>query len=601
MVTFKIVKRVNDQLRGRTEIVTKDIFTIGSNPNCDKVLQDELIEPHHAVIEFADGQFFLKDEGSITGILHNHILVAKPAILKNGDCIHLGTHRFSIALEQPDELTLIHENPPAFVAPFHQVERPSFKKWLVNVNLLLIVLCGLAFPALSYWKAKSSFWQPNPLHIVHAKCMCNQCHSPFKGITIENCGNCHQRESYKNLHSYPQVKHDCAACHLDHQGEKGTLTITALVDRDSWCIQCHKQFHKKTVQPLTVRSQTQQVSFLQKTFDHALHLEKDKTLQCYKCHKLNQEGKQDFERISYQLCLTCHQQRKIVTHGNFNNCLPCHQGNEKQLQITSAQILKRTGRSETVLKKITLGGGHALLKGTCRDCHLGKRVSLNLKVAESFTHGIHVRDTASQQDCLICHNSLLTSTPLGRWEGAETCGRCHTAERALAVATRDVEQAKLNFNHTQHLKAINSGQSQLPQGRKDCFICHTLVQGKFLPLPATTACTPCHQNHQNYGKNYRELPQCLACHPGIYKAASYGAAINVVQNYPTFSHRKPPHKYVDCKQCHPGMKQVGRGQTLSLDLTICNKCHDHGNKQTKEQNCSHCHGYHAFFKTGTNK
>ena len=106
------------------------------------------------------------------------------------------------------------------------------KVWL-KVFVLLIVL-ALGFAAFWYAKSNRSGWQsqvmPGKLSVPHAQfeTNCAVCHTPFQGVSEAKCIACHA-ETESLLQRQPTAFHanisNCAACHVEHQGENANLRI----------------------------------------------------------------------------------------------------------------------------------------------------------------------------------------------------------------------------------------------------------------------------------------------------------------------------------------------------------------------------------------
>ena len=66
-------------------------ITIGRDPSCDIVVDDEYASLVHAsVTQRDDGSLWLEDEGSINGVWHNGARAWSPVRVNHGDRIKLG-------------------------------------------------------------------------------------------------------------------------------------------------------------------------------------------------------------------------------------------------------------------------------------------------------------------------------------------------------------------------------------------------------------------------------------------------------------------------------------------------------------------------------
>jgi pSer/pThr/pTyr-binding forkhead associated (FHA) protein len=74
-------------------------ISIGRGPEADLAFTDTAMSREHAILEFSDGGFRIRDLGSTNGTLVNDEL-AKVWNLEHGDRITIGEHTFQFVLEQ---------------------------------------------------------------------------------------------------------------------------------------------------------------------------------------------------------------------------------------------------------------------------------------------------------------------------------------------------------------------------------------------------------------------------------------------------------------------------------------------------------------------
>lgn len=74
-------------------------LTLGRGPETDLAFSDSAMSREHAVLEFADGGYRLRDLGSTNGTCVNGEL-AKVWNLEHGDRITIGEHVFQFVVEQ---------------------------------------------------------------------------------------------------------------------------------------------------------------------------------------------------------------------------------------------------------------------------------------------------------------------------------------------------------------------------------------------------------------------------------------------------------------------------------------------------------------------
>jgi pSer/pThr/pTyr-binding forkhead associated (FHA) protein len=78
--------------------------TIGRNPACDCILEDESISARHARLSYHQNQWWLEDLNSTNGTLLNQEKVTIPTVVMSGDEFSCGDTRLSISL--PGELLI---------------------------------------------------------------------------------------------------------------------------------------------------------------------------------------------------------------------------------------------------------------------------------------------------------------------------------------------------------------------------------------------------------------------------------------------------------------------------------------------------------------
>lgn len=97
-------------MSNKTNAVLVNVFTnqhfalnapstmIGRASSSDIILKDILVSRSHAVISCEADEFFIEDQESTNGTVHNDNFVIKKTKLKPGDRIRVGTTWFSFAL-----------------------------------------------------------------------------------------------------------------------------------------------------------------------------------------------------------------------------------------------------------------------------------------------------------------------------------------------------------------------------------------------------------------------------------------------------------------------------------------------------------------------
>src|SRR5512144_1574211 len=78
---------------GQQAIELRPINSLGRHPNNSIQLLDKIVSKEHCIIELRDGQFILRDLGSLNGTYINGDRVRGEQPLKHGDEIALGSTR----------------------------------------------------------------------------------------------------------------------------------------------------------------------------------------------------------------------------------------------------------------------------------------------------------------------------------------------------------------------------------------------------------------------------------------------------------------------------------------------------------------------------
>lgn len=87
---------------GRHIPVVQPQQTLGRGPGVDLIMDDPTLSRQHAVIEFTDGGFQIRDLGSTNGVLLNGEAVNEAAI-RHGDRIEMGGQVFQFLVDEKDD------------------------------------------------------------------------------------------------------------------------------------------------------------------------------------------------------------------------------------------------------------------------------------------------------------------------------------------------------------------------------------------------------------------------------------------------------------------------------------------------------------------
>jgi hypothetical protein len=98
-IAFLVVqKSVRGAPRVGDRLPLRAVNAIGRDAGNDVVVNDEAASARHAVVEFADGEWWVEDAGSTNGTLVNGATVRSRGRLQYGD--ELGIGRVALRLEQ---------------------------------------------------------------------------------------------------------------------------------------------------------------------------------------------------------------------------------------------------------------------------------------------------------------------------------------------------------------------------------------------------------------------------------------------------------------------------------------------------------------------
>lgn len=168
----------------------------------------------------------------------------------------------------------------------------------------MLVLIGMKYPAPLY--------SPGELSQKHENLRCRECHAPFKRVSSESCSkiDCHavgmigKKPATADLHKRI-VGQDCLACHTDHKGGNGKITIAFDHEaflKKSRCVDCHRRDGEKAHKDRYGENCTDchgTKDWEKISFSH----EKVSTTPCADCHKAPSD---DLHIRAGKQCASCH-------------------------------------------------------------------------------------------------------------------------------------------------------------------------------------------------------------------------------------------------------------------------------------------------------
>jgi pSer/pThr/pTyr-binding forkhead associated (FHA) protein len=93
------LRLTSDPLNGHFHFNRPQI-TLGRNPTCDCVLNDETISAFHARLMFRHNQWWVEDLRSTNGTFINGQQVASPVVITSHDNLRIGQINFAIIIEE---------------------------------------------------------------------------------------------------------------------------------------------------------------------------------------------------------------------------------------------------------------------------------------------------------------------------------------------------------------------------------------------------------------------------------------------------------------------------------------------------------------------
>lgn len=85
---------------GQTFILHSTIHYLGRSPECDFIINDNLISKKHFMIMYSESKFFIEDNNSRNGTFVNGKLIRKKTPLFYGDKISIGSTILRFYLEE---------------------------------------------------------------------------------------------------------------------------------------------------------------------------------------------------------------------------------------------------------------------------------------------------------------------------------------------------------------------------------------------------------------------------------------------------------------------------------------------------------------------
>jgi len=263
-VAFTIIRHnvLNDQAATQQTQVDGNSLEIGRGTGNGLVLEDLHIALRHAVIEYVDGRYVIKDLETTSGTYVGHRSVRiRP--LAHGDVVHIGNYNLRIGLasrEGPLTIDVTRQTGDegadgraavSYLARYRLSESVWTKGRLTVWGLVLVLgvpVVLLLFGNISWgkktWRA-TNLLAPGGVTQAHQFIGhdCASCHTEtWKAPTTTSCTPCHPSP----VHHANQVSSpDCVSCHREHRSDHKPLTKMG----DHFCVSCHGDLQTDTGKP----------------------------------------------------------------------------------------------------------------------------------------------------------------------------------------------------------------------------------------------------------------------------------------------------------------------------------------------------------------
>lgn len=532
--------------RGHEETVTTEIsgnlLRIGRGTDNDIHLDDLSVSYAHAIIEFINGVYILRDLSGTRRTYVNHAPV-RETLVEDGDIVRIGPYSLQLTIAAAgDPLTVKIEEDPAAkttqkVALLSKY-RISANRWVRLTVSLAIPLALLIGVMLALAAGNEQFFIPGEISLKHSLFGndCGRCHTPWQPIwsrgSDEKCSTCHSLPAHFDNRSLSPTPM-CVHCHGEHSRQNDLAALP-----DSACVECHGELKTKQGDLSVARS------IHGFTWDHPEF-----------AISVSRSGEKAPQRVS--LDDTAH----LVDHSalKFNHdlhldpellgpdgpesltCTSCHQSGPLGAQVLPVKYQKHCERCHLLDFDAQLANAavpHGLQPEEIHD-HLGAvYAELYVMEKEEGTQG-GISTQGLEDDSGLKGKAWVNETReraerkffkmrRGRWRGGK-CLLCHVVdpdasgpnrpelksgdqELSFPVLARPTIRTRWlprsEFNHAPHARLIENqgclfchGAAETSETSKDvllprkdlCRSCH------FEPGGARTHCVTCHVFHGNSG------------------------------------------------------------------------------------------------------
>lgn len=557
-MAFTIIRHnvLNDQTATQQTQVAGNSLEIGRGSGNALLLDDLHIALRHAVIEYVDGRYVIKDLDSRGGTYVNHRAVRMQP-LANGDVVHIGNYNLRMSVPAnagPLTINVTREGteevaestaPVSYLSHYRLADSLFTKKrltwWGLGIvvgGMIVLLLLGEIPLGKTVWRTSTILapGEVTPAHhfIGHN---CAQCHADAWRVPTSNaCTTCHTGLVHQASEVFTP---DCVTCHREHRSDHQALTTIG----DQFCVQCHADLRTKGGQApqfathirsfgaghpefsVIVAGQNGQPSARVKLSDkgalrdtgsiklnHQLHLTPErikkvtgKTLTCTNCHRMDAQGAYMLPINYTEHCSQCHPlefdqrfQGQVVEHG---------------IQPESIQTFLITFFTPNCLAQAGLPQPPPPVGGTEGVRRPGQAPSASAQPQPPTPESAKIR---------ACVDEGLRAAEKRLYAGgkASVCGYCHTLQDPLPgnqfptvvrpeIPIRWFTHAK--FEHQAHMRATTA--KATAEDKNPCEGCHRpdlpvskSTQTSDVLLPGIASCQECHSSAGGVST------QCVTCH-----------------------------------------------------------------------------------------
>ena len=557
----------------RPNEVDKDELSVGRGANCDVLLTDLGVAPHHAKItRTGAAQIAIEGEKSFPLLINGRSRTSGDINATRGGSIRIGPHLLSIAMGQDEEQGRIvitvdrdeeidKEEADKLFGLAGKVPGKRISAW--GFVALILIAC-LAWPIWSYYEYRNVDERPEGFH----------------ADTLWISGS--MSDAHANL------AEDCQSCHVE----------PFVSVRDSACIECHTDVADHAELDLMVEAEPDPGAWrgFLLTVGDAFNRPRNS---CASCH-IEHEGLGAMAPAPQQFCSDCHiglDDRIETDLANVHDFASGHPEFRPRIMTTPGDISGGTARYvRTSLSTNDLSENTGLKFP--HDLHLSTTngvARMTQRLAARYGWG-------DSLDCADCH----VPTPDGaRFEPISmeaNCQMCHSLAfdriggtvRTLRHGEPEMVVADIRafYRSTGARRPIDlSGMSRRRPG--DNMRSRTVGRFQFAQSTRYSGA------ERAVRATFSEGGACFDCHQ-VQSTGSSQAPFDIVpvrqisryMHGGWFDHRA--HETEDCESCHVASESDSARDVLLPGIETCRDCHGGANAggDLVASSCALCHSYH---------